>query len=321
MSASALKVVQLGQETTWGTAVVGSARLMGVTDCKMDAADKFEQPEAYATMYPSPLAALVAQSGVAKIEDTVTYEDLPYLLQSIFSSVSPTGTNPYTYTYVAPLGAVATPKAYTIEYGILGASQAYKLAGAVGQKLNIKGRAGGLWTASLDLAGKILSTVTLASLAERTVEVVRMSDSGIYIDAVGGTMGATVKASVLVSFELDVDTKRSTRLIAGSLNPFDYSQPKWSGTLKTVMEFNADAKVVFDAMVAPGLVQRQIEIRATSGTKSIKLQFAGYAGEPVTLWDDEDGNAIVEVTWVGEYNTTFASWLKAIVVNATATLA
>jgi hypothetical protein len=124
----------------------------------------------------------------------------------------------------------------------------------------------------------------------------------------------------LISFDLNVSTGRHLKQFAGSLQPTAWGDTQWRGTLTTVVEFEADAKGIVDALVAPGLVQRLIQIVATSGTHSATIQFAGTLVNGVELFTDRDGNITVSLEWQGTYNDTVSGWFDVDVVNSTATL-
>lgn len=305
---------QFGQESTWGTAVAGTAILGGVLDGSLRALDTVELPEDLGRYGPGAVALEMMQNGAVSINAVASYEDLMYFTHGAFGSVSPTGAGPYVYAYSAPTSSAPTAQKSTIEFGI--GSSAYKLAGAVLTKFGIKGSAGKYWTASGEWMGKAVSTVTFASLSDRTWEGIRGADTTFHVDSWGGTIGTTAAATTLIDFELDVDTGRHMKYFMGAIGPGDYGESRWSGSLKTTLEYNSTTKAYFDAMIAPALVQRQLQIKATSGTKISTIQFAGTLdGNPIELFKDRDGNAIVELTWKGTYNSTLGNWLKMSLTN------
>lgn len=311
MVATTARVVALGKETTWGTPVAATARLMGLVEAAFRPVPVTEVLPDLGRYSPSPNALLLAMSAAGSITIYGTYEDLPYILDGIFGEASPSGSGPYVYAYTAPIASAATPKKYSIEYGASGA--AYVISGGLMQTLRIAGAAAGYWEVSTDILGETLATVSLASLSDRAVNPIRMADTLLKIDAVDGTVGSTAGGS-LISFELNVDTARHLKQFAGSLTPTDHGESKWSGTLQTVLEWNSTSKAYLDALFT-AKVQKQIEIEATSGSNVATLQFAGtLMGEP-ELWGDRDGNMIIELNWEGTFNSALGNWLKASVTN------
>jgi len=320
MPATSLRVVQLGKETTWGTAVAATAKLMGVKDASLSpVAEKAAIPD-LGSLAPSMREVQTAVSAKGHIELEASYQDILYLLHGVFGAVTPTGTAaPYTWTYSAPLTSAPTPQIYTMEYGE--ANSSYKGIGMFATNLAVKIEAKKTWSAACDLLGKSVNTVTLASLSDRTVEVIRAADTHLYMDTWSGTMGSTEITATLISAALDVDTKRHLKdFVSGAVTPSTYGEDRWDGKLVLVLEFNSSAKAIVDALLAPALIQRQIRLKATSGTSYAQVDFCGTLDKGLELFGDRDGNMTVELTFTGTYNSTFANWLKIIVANDVATL-
>lgn len=319
MAVKDLIKLQIGQETTWGTSVAATAKLMGLTDLSVDIVDVVHQSaDLNGTMYPSDLVAEVSQHGEGSFSMDLSYEDICYPLDGIFEEESATGTGPYVWTYVAPTTAVLASNDYTFEVGGTGAE--YEMAGATITGATIAGEAGSIWTGDFEFFSKAVDDAAMASLSDRTVELIRMSDTLLYIDTWTGAMGSTAVSDELISFSLNLDTGRHLKYFNGSLAPSDYGETKWSATLELVMEYSTTCKAMVDALSAPGLVQRQIRLKATSGTKIVQIDFAGTLMDGVTLFDDRDGNLIATLTFTGTYNDTDTDWLEITVTNGVASL-
>lgn len=314
-----LRKCQLGVETTWGTAVAAAALVGGVTDIKLRYMDELVLVEDLGRMGPGAQVLEQRQWVEGTIEFIPSYEDLMYFFAGMFGAPSTTGSgDPYTHPYVAPLTAVPTAKFFTGELGA--ASNAYKAAGVTFRRLKLSGESPGIWKGSADFFAKSAATVTLAALSDRAYEGIRMADTVLSVDAVGGTMGATAVPATLIGFDLDIDTGRHLKFFAGSAGPGDYGEGKWATNLKTTMEFNAAAKGYVDALIAPAKVQKQLSLVATSGSHIARLQHAGYIDGGVELWPNRDQNLTVEMNWKGHYNSTFGNYLKVALLNAVATL-
>ncbi|MBU0495036.1 MAG: hypothetical protein KKA73_25200 [Chloroflexi bacterium] len=253
MPAKDLVLCQIGKQSVFTTAVAASAKLMGV---KPSTSFKPEQSaivlQHQGSLGPSAIAAQTALKASGNIDLDATYEDICFLLEGLFGVGVVTGS--YLHTYSAPLSSTEAPRGYTIEVGT--GTSAYKVIGALVNTLKISGEAEGVWQVAAGILGADIATVTLASLSDRTVELIRMADTVLYIDAWAGTLGATEASQTLISFELNIDPKRHLKPFAGSLYPRNYGYNRWEGTLKVVAEFNATAKAIVDAMLAPGLQQR-----------------------------------------------------------------
>ena len=320
MVASDIKVIQLGQEVTWGTGVAATIKLMGVTAASVTPVVETAQIADIGTLAPFRRSIQTGQSAMATIEMVGTYEDILYPVLSIFEEITPTGSGPYVWAFDAPLAAAPSLQPFTVEHGATGAE--YEMTGGMGVKLGIKIDVNDVWRLTWDLVGELLATTTLtAALADRAVEMIRAADTAVYIDAVGGTMGATVVSGTLISADLQIDTKRHLKsFLTDSVNPTTFGEARWSqGPLKLTFEFNATSKAYVDALLSAA-VYKQIRIKATSGTAIAQIDFAGTLVQGVELFSDRDGNMIIETTWDGEYNTTYGNWLAISVTNGVATL-
>ena len=209
---------------------------------------------------------------------------------------------------------------YTVEYGTAGAL--YKLVGAMFTKMSIKGTAGKTWEVSADLLGKQVSVLaSMAALADRTATLISMGDTSLAIDTAGGTAGTTAVAATLIDFELQVDTKRHLKQFAGNILPTNWGEDRWSGSLKMTLEFNASSKAYVDALVAPGIVSKLVEIKGTTGaSQAVIIDFCGVVNKGTELFKDRNGNMTVELSFDPLAAGTLANWLKITVTNAVGTL-
>lgn len=325
MPATALRVVQLATENTWGTAEDATAKLMAVTNASLSVADEVYQPAAIGTLAPATTSVHMRQHGEGTLEQDASYQDICYWMEGLFGTVTPSTAPGTTYVrdYEASLLAVTTPVEYTLEYGCTDAE--YNLAGALVTGLNISGEAGDVWKMSIEIMGQALSTKALTTgLSTRDVDLIRMADTTFYMDAWDGTIGSTEVAATLISFDLSADPQRHLKDFAGSVTPQSYGDSVWESQLTTVLEFNASAKALVDALVTPALVQRQLRLSAAQGTgataRQAVIDFAGTLIEGAELFSDRDGNMTVSLTWNGTYNDSLGNFLKASVRNELAAL-
>jgi hypothetical protein len=322
MSQVDLLQVQIGKESTWGTAVNTTAKLRGIKTVSLDAGTEIEPIRTRRGSLIRATTAMVKRvSGKATVEhNPLDYEDLPYWLDMLFSQATPSGTGPYTRNYAAPdtsapAGNTAS-RSSTLVYG--DADGAYHLAGATGQKIVIKGDSNGPWSANIDLIGKEVQNGVLQALDERTVTPIMGADTTVAIDAWAGTMGNTAVNTSLLSFELTVDTKRTLKWYMGSgISPAGYRQPAWEGKLKLVLEFNATTKPYLESILdvtATAPVQFQVRISATVGTntalKLAQIDFAGTVVNQPKIFTETDGVSTVEIELEEAKHPTFANWLK-----------
>ncbi len=325
MPASVLRQVFLGKEqlNTWGASTKApTAKLMGLTDASLSIAQTVDTPELVGTLAPGTVAAQSEYHGEGSVEQRASYQDICYWLDGIFgpARASAAGTSLYTYNYIAPISASTTPQHYTVNFGTTDA--AYEMDGAIVNNLSIGIEAGQIWTVSVDLLGHSISTAAISTCADRTVDLIRASDTTVYMDAwTSQTIGSTELAATLISADLTVNPGRHLKTFVGSITPEAYGENRWEGQLVTVLEFNSSAKSIVDTLVGPNLVQRQIRLKATQGsgtsTRLAQIDFAGTLVDSVELFGDRDGNMTVSLTWNGTVNTQWPvdSWCKVKVTN------
>ncbi len=126
--ATIFQTVQVGIETTPGTAVPANKKLLAtslVPSVKTEA-DTFR---AMGNKYPS-FAVLNKEWSEASIEGKLTYNEILYLLSSLLSQTIPVqqgGTSAYKWTFTSNTSAEDTGKTFTVEQG--DANTAWRAAG------------------------------------------------------------------------------------------------------------------------------------------------------------------------------------------------
>ena len=308
-----LKTFQHAQETTWGTAVAATIRMAGLKDVKLKIHDVVELLDELGRMGPSAQAVEKEQWGEGSIEAYGSFEDIIYLLAAIFGDVTPSGGPNYLWTFAAPNATAPTPIVYSGEIGASGAS--YVAKGLLFTKLSIKADASGLWMVSADFIARSVTTVSLASLSDRSYEAIRMADTGLYVDAIGGTIGTTLVAASLINFEVSIETGRNLKMRGGSISPQGYSDDKFMVSGSVSVEWNSTTKAYLDALIAPAKVAKLFEIRATSSAKIAKLQLVGYLDGGVDLWDDDAGVMSTKFSINNLYDSTYGNYFKTLITN------
>jgi hypothetical protein len=329
MPASVLRLIQLGDENTWGTDTAATVRIMGVTDASFSQADEIESTGDLGNPMPSVAAVLKKTSGEGSITQRCSYQDIVYWLQGAFGvvSASAAASTTYAWKYAAPAATAAvTPEFYTIEYGEP-TGAAYQLEGALVSEVRLSGSVDdGMWQAEVSFIGETIAAEAMTTgLSNRTVDVCRFADTDLYIDAWGGTLGSTPVAASLISAELRFSPGRHLKHFAGSVTPVTYGDSRWEGEMTLVLEFNSTVKAYVDALLAPAVVQKQIRLKTEQGTgttiRTMQVDFAGTLVDGVKLFEDRDGNITISLKFNGTYHTTMATWLKFYVKNELGTMA
>jgi hypothetical protein len=237
------------------------------------------------------------------------------------------GTGPYVYTYNGALTAVTSnPRIQTLYFGD-STDGVYKLTGATATKLHYSIKNADRLMFDVDGIGKqIASGASFAPLSDRTVTPIMAGDMTVYIDAWGGTIGTTAVPATVYSLDLTITAKRDLRYYLGAYTPgrvrefdvFDFD-------LKLTLEFLSgvtDAYLNSILALSSGSVfQKQVRLKATSGTNIFQIDLAGTNEKAPDMWTYDNNVQTVELTLKGTYNATLANWLKASVTNSISTLA
>lgn len=316
--------LQVGLESTFGTAVTPTAKLMGVQNFSLDPGVTSKVlHDRRGSVAPAYLANILMVDPAASLELLGTYEDICYILDNLLGNATPSGAGPYVRAYAGPLGTLPSPRMLTWVYG--DGTNCYKLTSGLISKLTAKGATGAPMTITADLIGASVTSGTKASLSDRTVNVAMGDHMALFIDTWGGTIGATAMANASYEYELTIDSKRKIDMYFGNILPQSYHEDDgaagWDVLLKLKLEFNAADKAQFDALISSSaLYQRQVRLKSTSGTAIIQFDIAGTSEHAPKFGDDRNGVLAYECDLRGTYNTALANYFKASVTNSVATL-
>ena len=319
----ALQTIEIGNESTWGTAVAASKKLAGITSVEFQSLTEvsdFPSLEGLAPMYQSDV---VRTGATATIESLVLYEDLPIWLDSLLATdATPTGAGPYTYVYEAPLTSAPTRRFFTIQYG--DSTDAYAITGALVKAITISGSAGEALTMSIDIVGHHIETDTMDGNSDRTVNVAVARHTTLSIDPTSAAPGVTNVDCVAFDFELTLDNMTAVTYQIGAITPCDYYQNRFDGTASMTLEFPGPSDTVkdlYELMISttPSEVQRNIEFKTSNGASlDIELQFSGVLMSAPAMFGDNDGVTTLEMEWKLKYEDSVGAsgnYFAANVIN------
>ena len=325
-----LRKIQMGRESTAGDAVVATTiwRGLGVPDdlCKTEFA---EEDVGYLsgvdrTYMPQLLAGLAMEAVPA------TFEQIVHILEAGIKTATPTSDGAGTgriYAYAFPTTAKNTIKTYTLEAGDDQAAEEMEYCYVESFKLS--GKAGAALMMSAEWRGRQLSTTSFTTgLSLVVVEEILFSKSTIAIDAVSGSIGATVKSSTLLSADLDVKTGWTHVFTGDGQLYFTFAKStEPEVTLDITFEHDATSvaeKVIWRAQT-PRLIRLKVQGSALSSagtTYTYKTLIIDLAGkwEKFDKIGEQDGNDIIKAKFRGRYNTTGAQFATITVVNELASV-
>jgi len=327
MGSKALRKIQLGFETTAGTAVAADTLWRGLGMIKdnretitvdEDIGYLSGKVRNYCPKY---------EAGLSMPPVPATFEQLPVILnagvKSVLTGATDTGGSGKVYTFTFPTTSANTIATATLENG--DDTQAEEMEYSFVQSFEIAGNGGEALTMSADWIGRQVSKTTFTSsvTAPATVEEILFGKGKLYIDAT--TIGTTEKSSTLLGMSLQVNTGWVAKYAANGALYFSWPQStKPEILLNVTFEHNATAVTEKDAWKAgtTRLIRAKFEGSAltTAGTFTYKTLIVDLAGR----WESFDeigemnGNDIVTGTFRAGYDATSAKFAEIKVVNQTA---
>ena len=323
-------LAQLGPEATPGTAVPGTALWRGVFGGWKDERDRQTVAEdigiqtAAERIYDTKLGASVT------FPDTpLTFEQICYLLEAAVGKVTPSGSGPYVRDYAFSLTDTPnTLQTYTIITGNkLVTTDIKAIPYCIPTEVTLSGKAGEAWTVSGSWMGARAVAGTFAALSVPDVEDAIFSNTTLFVDASGGTIGTTQKTGVLIGAQIKITP--AVEFVPpgdGVLYPTVHKQgrPKVSVSLTYEYEENTVGPVSFVAAERAAYEAKSIRL--------VRLLCAGGSGREMQLdmairYDsvsepqfEGDTNATVTFEGHADYSAADALMFAASISNNVATL-
>lgn len=314
------QVVQIGVETTPGTAVAASKQLQSLSLSPSPSIDIREfRPQG--KKYPTVQAAGKDWSE-GDVEGAATYDEIVYPLASVLGTpvISTPGDAPTARQWVFnPSSTVEdTPKTYTIEVG--SAVRAHRVAYGLFTELELEFN-----REEVNLGGSFIGTQLQDGIAltgsptELPVVPILGSQVDVFMDATSGALGTT----------------KLTRLLGGTwnigdrFNPFwvvDSSKASWAGHVETAPNATMETTVEADSQgmgmladVRAGTtrfirLQAQGAIIGGATRYLLQIDMAMKAQEP-EIGEDEDGIYAAGYTWKVFHDPTWGKAITAKVIN------
>lgn len=326
--------IQIGQETTAGTAVAATTIWRGTGS--LEDTRQIVFPDEYSGYFPGVTRSYCPKYGAAiKLAGEATYEQLPYIFTSgvkaVTTGVADGGGTGKVYTYPFSTTSPNTFTTFTIEGG--DGYEAEEAEYCFVQSFTLSGKAGESLMIDADLIGRqILSTTYTAGLTLPTVEEILFNSGAIYIDLVGGTIGGTLKSYTMYEFSMNVKRTGAipTWTASGSAGAMVFGSSKLAGPIDATLDviFEHDATPIAEKAWYRGRYPRKIRLKflgsalataATYTNKTLQIDLSGI-WEKFDKLDEIDGNDVVKGTMRIRYDTTAALGCQTIIVNNLATL-
>lgn len=316
-------IVQLGRESTAGTAVAATTVWRGPFGSLEDQrVEKIAEEEIGVLVPAERVYDSAIRAGIALPATELTYEQVLHVLEAGIKTVSPTGTNPYTYTYAFPTDTTTrTIKTYTIEGGntIVTVDQ-MEMNYSFVEEFEFSGKADESWMMSSTWKGQKLTVATITgAISAPTVEPVLFGHTKFYVNDSGGTIGTTQVTGKLLNAQ--VRCKTGIMFVPsgdGNLYPSAHKFVRPEITFALAYELEQDTGASFVATERGKFTSkaaRLIRLKAVSSAKEFHLDFAAKY-DKFGAYENSDGNTSVKVEGHAIYSSTDSLYFQAKVINA-----
>lgn len=322
-----LRKIQLGRETTAGTAVAASTIWRGPALMPMDDQAKVMPEENIGLSSkttrqytPSKLASLVFPSTPA------TFQGIQHIMEAGVKTVTPvqdgTGSD-YINAYPLPSGDVNTTKTYTIEGGDNKVVEEMEYAFVT--EFELSGKRNEAWnlTSNWQARQSTVSSFT-GALAIPSVSEMLFNKSKIYIDNVGGTLGTTQITNSWLEAKLKVVTGLKAQP-TGDGNLY-FSFMDFIGAQATLeLSFLHNATTAAERVLWRSNTPRQIRILiegnnvTTPGSvyskETFRIDVAGMYTSFGPPNDEDEGSNVNKVVFEVAYDSVAALFCNFTLVN------
>lgn len=202
--------LQLGGESSSGTAVAADFIWRGPYGDVEDGRTRNVSEEQVGLLVPAERSYDSRLTAMLTMPETeLTYEQFPHILEAAIKTVTPTGSGPYVYPYAFPTGTTPnTLRTYTVEAGnAVVTGDIREVPYCFVESFTLSGTTGEAWKMGATWRGqRVITSSFTAALSLQSVEEAIFSNTSVFIDATGGTIGSTRVSGVLVAASFDVTT-------------------------------------------------------------------------------------------------------------------
>jgi hypothetical protein len=327
-----LRKIQLGRESTAGTAVAATTIWRGKGTIKDDRKQERVSQDVGIIGGTDEVNQTMLGGGLSVTQTPATFEQFLHVLEASVKTASPAqdgaGTD-YIYTYAFPTTSANTIKTYTIEGG--DDTQEEEMAYCFVKDWTLQGSGRTAWQLSANWQGRevTLSTFT-GALSLPAVNYMNFGLSKVYIDVIGGTFGSTIKSSTLRGANIKCVSGVEAKDTADGRLDFSFAQTGQDYLLSGQLEFEHDAIALANKVDWRAMTSRKLQIKV-EGTTAFATTGTTYSVPTCILnlplkWSnfekigEANGNDIVTGSFFSAYNVTAAVGPVVIVAVELATV-
>lgn len=322
--------IQLGRESTAGTAVAATTIWRGAFAMLEDARNRVIVDEQVGLLVPAERSFDTSYLARLAMPSTpLTFEQFPHILEAGVKTDTPTdNTGSYTYDYSFPTGTTPnTIKTYTIEaFNAMADADMQEMQYSFVEEFEISGSAGEAWEMSANWVGRQLTNSTPTSLSTLVaVNEALVAKTKLYIDDSGGTIGSTQKTGVFMGGSMTVTTGLVPVMVGdGNLyfSAVKPTKPEITFALTIELEEDGGTSLVDDLRTAyasndTNLIR--LEIDGPDANHSIVIDMAAKY-DNISSYENSDGNTTVTIEGHAVYSSTDSLYWECAVTNTLSAL-
>jgi hypothetical protein len=321
-------VVQMGRESTAGTAVAATTIWRGPFGAPEDTRIRKIKEEDVGTLVAAELAYDTRLGATLAMPSTeLTFEQVTHLLEAGIVTATPSGAGPYTRAYSLPLSTARTIKTYTLEAGnVLAPADNMEIPYSFVSEMELSGKVDEAWMMAATWMGQqwVASTLTSA-LSVPAVEPALFGKTRFYVNDSGGTIGTTQISAMLLEATIKIETGiQFVPMGNGSLYPVAHKYVKPAGTFTLAYELEETTGVSFVAaerakwQAGSGRLIR-LDVPGSSASRNFRMDFYAIY-DKFGAYENSDGNVSVKVEGHFGYSSTDSLFFTATVINGTASM-
>jgi hypothetical protein len=326
--------VQIGVETTPGTAVAANKRL-GSLGFSIGPSTEFNDLRPIGQKYPS-LQILGKEWATADLEGSPVYTELPYAFASCINSpvVTPlmdgsTSTGASKWTFTSNTFGDDNPKTFTVEQG--SNFRAHRVSNCILTEFGMEWSREEIELNGEWIAKAIQDGITMTSSPTQLPQIpVKPADLSVYLDPTSAALGTTKLLRALKG-EFNIEDRFEPLWVVDAAQNSFVSTVEGEPTVEFKLTQMADAQAMANLVAMRGgttsfLRLEGIGPKIYSGATpdkdvyhSMKIDVAGQISD-ISPFDDEDGVYAIEWTFGAVHDPTWGKAFSVEVVTTTSAL-
>jgi len=317
----AFRKIEIGKEATRGTAVAANKFILGTLQMTKDIT-WHEPDEDRGSLARFHRRTSVGEAGTLRFEGPANYEQLIHFLAMAVKGgvvgVQQALTTAYLWTFSPNYATKNAQDSYTIEFG--DDIQAWESNFALISSLELGLAMNEVAMLRADIFGRPPVTCTFTALSAPTViNDIIATKAKIYVDSTWATLGTTPKSDLLIAGTVRLPTGIvPVKYADGNLYFSSVSEQKRNLELDLTFAFNSDANTERGYWEAGTMRFIRLEIIGALIASTYYYTLRIDMAVRYTTWstlEDRDGEDVVRVTAVSEYDPTGTKEFEIVVTN------